>query len=259
MESNSSPPLELFYCYARKDQALRDELDIHLAGLRRSGLITAWYDGELLPGTFREQEIKTHLETARIILLLVSPDFLSSEDCYSIVMADALKRHQAEEAHVIPILLRPADWASTPLRSLRVSPPNALPVTLWTDRDEAFEATVQDIRKVANGLLSQSSIPLGTSMPIELTQFQQTSLPHSSPEFQSLQPSQYLTSRRMVMIGLAGAGIVGGTLMILGMEARLPFAFLSSTPPSQVRVQPKIATVTVFAKQDWQDLEYLSI
>jgi hypothetical protein len=80
MESQLSQPIKLFYCYARKDRALRDELDIHLAGLRRSGLITAWYDGEISPGVSWEKEIETRLDTAQVILLLVSPDFLDS-DC----------------------------------------------------------------------------------------------------------------------------------------------------------------------------------
>jgi hypothetical protein len=76
MTRASSPPLELFYCYAHKDRTLRDELDIRLAGLRRSDLITTWYDGAISSGASREYEIDAHLHSADIILLLVSPDFI---------------------------------------------------------------------------------------------------------------------------------------------------------------------------------------
>jgi len=41
MEREPTQPLELFYCYAREDHALRDKLDAHLATLRRTGVITA--------------------------------------------------------------------------------------------------------------------------------------------------------------------------------------------------------------------------
>jgi hypothetical protein len=72
MEKNSPQPLELFYCYSRKDRALREKLDTHLSGLRRSGLINTWYDGVISPGTPWEEAIKTQLESARIILFVGS-------------------------------------------------------------------------------------------------------------------------------------------------------------------------------------------
>jgi hypothetical protein len=53
-----------------------------------------------------------HLQDASIILLLVSPDFLASDYCYSMEMQWALERHHTGESHVIPILLRPTDWQS---------------------------------------------------------------------------------------------------------------------------------------------------
>jgi len=114
MERNSSRALKLFYCYARKDHTLREELDTHLAGLRHSGHILTWYDGEISPGTNWEQEIQDHLNTAHIILLLISPSFLTSEYCYSKEMSYAIERHRRDEARVIPILLRSVDWTHTP-------------------------------------------------------------------------------------------------------------------------------------------------
>ncbi len=164
MERNSSPPLELFYCYAREDRALRDELDRHLAGLRRSGLITAWYDGEIVPGTPWEQEIETRLEGARVILLLVSSDFIHSDYCYSKEMARAIERHHRKEARVIPILLRPADWTDTPFSKLQMLPSHALPVTRWPDRDAAFEDVARGIRRAANDLRSQQAPDIPSSM-----------------------------------------------------------------------------------------------
>src|SRR2546425_5377926 len=129
MERNSQQPLELFYCYARKDRALRNELDIHLTGLRRSGLVTTWYDGEIVPGADWEQEIASHLNTADIILLLVSPHFIQSDYCYSKEMKRAMERHHQRETRVVPILLRPVDWADTPFRHIQVLPTDALPIT----------------------------------------------------------------------------------------------------------------------------------
>ena len=95
--------LTLFYCYARKDKALRDEIDVHLSALHRSGLVTSWHDAMIVPGQNWEQEIDTHLNTASIILLLVSSDFLHSDYCYGHEMQRAIERHTKGEAHVIPM------------------------------------------------------------------------------------------------------------------------------------------------------------
>src|SRR5256885_13228643 len=102
--------LSIFFSYAHEDEALRNELEKHLSILRWQGIITEWYDRDIHAGTEWEHEIDTHLDTAQIILLLISPDFLASHYCYSIEMTRALERHIAGGARVIPIILRPVDW-----------------------------------------------------------------------------------------------------------------------------------------------------
>ena len=104
MAMQTSQPIKLFYCYAREDHALRDKLAEHLIILNRLGLITTWHDGEIVPGASWEEEIEIHLNTADIILLLISPAFMKSDYCYSKEMERALERHDAKEARVVPIL-----------------------------------------------------------------------------------------------------------------------------------------------------------
>lgn len=130
--------LSIFYCYAREDSSLRDELERHLSGLKRRRQIQTWHDREIQPGSDWRHEIDTHLNRADIILLLVSPDFMASDYCYGIEMKRALERHKAGDARVIPIILRPVEWKQAPFSQLQVFPTNALPVTLWRDRNEAF-------------------------------------------------------------------------------------------------------------------------
>ena len=113
-------PIDILCCYAHRDRALCEELMRHLAPLLRSGLITVWYDGDISPGTVWEKEIEAHLSTARIILLLVSPDFFFSDYCYSKEMRRAIERQHAKEARVISVLLRPTDWDNTSFSSLQV-------------------------------------------------------------------------------------------------------------------------------------------
>jgi Leucine-rich repeat (LRR) protein len=142
------PPLKIFYCYARKDKRLRDELEKHLEPLRRSGQISAWYDREIQPGMDWKQEIDKHLNTSEVILLLISSDFMKSDYCYGREMQQALERHRVGEARVIPVLLRPVDWNETPIQELQALPSDAKPITTWRNRDKAFQDVAEGIRQV---------------------------------------------------------------------------------------------------------------
>jgi TIR domain len=75
MIDESVHPLNVFYSYAHKDAKLRDELGKHLFPLKRQGLIVDWYDRDINAGKEWEQEIDDHLNTAHIILILISSDF----------------------------------------------------------------------------------------------------------------------------------------------------------------------------------------
>jgi hypothetical protein len=72
-----------------------------------SGQIRVWADTDIDAGQEWEKEIDKHLNTAQIILLLISPDFIASKYCYGTEMKRAMERHQAGEARVLPVILRP--------------------------------------------------------------------------------------------------------------------------------------------------------
>jgi AAA-like domain/TIR domain len=154
--------IEIFISYSHKDEDLREELVTHLSNLRRQGKITAWHDRAIEAGTEWEAQIKDHLESAQVILLLISPPFMASTYCYDIEMQRAIERHQAGTARVIPIILRPVDWKDTPFSMLQALPKDALPVTKWGDRDSAFLDVVQGIRRAVESLSQKKKIEAST-------------------------------------------------------------------------------------------------
>jgi TIR domain len=155
--------IKVFFAYAHEDEKLRNQLEKQLSLLKWQGLITCWHDRRIGAGIDWVSEVNTHLNTASIILLLVSPDFLASDYCFSIEVKRAMERHEAGEAHVIPIILRPVFWKKTLFGKLQALPRNAKAVTSWQNRDEAFFDIAEGIRKAAEELvakpLSGSSIP----------------------------------------------------------------------------------------------------
>src|SRR5579859_6562879 len=143
----SIQPVELFYSYAHEDELLRNELDKHLSILHRQGLISPWHDRQIVGGQDWEKTIDTHLETASLILLLISPDFVASDYCYGVEMTRALERHRCGETTVIPIMLRPVDSQGAPFGDVQGLPRDMKPVTSWSNRDEAFLDVAKGIRQ----------------------------------------------------------------------------------------------------------------
>jgi hypothetical protein len=139
--------IDVFIAYARKDRELRCELDKHLSSLRRLGIINHWFDGDIIEGTEWKKQVLEHLHNAQIILLLISPDFIASNFCYNIEMKKALERHDANEARVIPILLRPVDWLDLPLARIQAAPEDGKPVTQWPDVDAALLDVIKRIKR----------------------------------------------------------------------------------------------------------------
>lgn len=132
-------PVSLFYSYSHKDESLRRELESHLAALKRSGLISDWYDRQIEGGQDWESEIKSHLESAYIILFLVSADFISSKFIFDVELKIGLERQRAGDAVVVPVILRPVLWQIIPeLSRLQALPENGRPVTEWPSHDLAL-------------------------------------------------------------------------------------------------------------------------
>src|SRR5450755_1249077 len=145
-------PVSMFLSYAHEDESLRSELEKHLSLLQRQGLVSTWQDRQITAGTDWAQEIDEHLNRASIILLLVSSDFLASDYCYGVEMQCALDRDKADQARVIPIMVRPCDKTGAPFAHLQALPKDAKAITTWNNRDEAWTNVAAGIRRVIEEL-----------------------------------------------------------------------------------------------------------
>lgn len=146
---------KVFISYSHLDEPFRKDLEKHLAVLRRNGYIDTWTDRKIIPGEEWNETIQEQLLYAKIILLLISSDFLASDFCYNIEMKTAVQRHNANEALVIPIIVRFCDWSDTPFSKLQGLPSNGQPIKDWLDTDKAFLNVVEGIKIAINGLSNE--------------------------------------------------------------------------------------------------------
>lgn len=149
-------PIEVFFSYAHEDEALRDELAKHLKLLERQNVIANWYDRDITAGQEWNAAIQERLNRAKIILLLISADFLDSDFCWGVELEQAMQRHENQDAYVVPVILREVDWKGAPFGKLQALPKNAEPVMNWPSRDQAFADVARGIRKLAESIQTRS-------------------------------------------------------------------------------------------------------
>ncbi|MDP3749715.1 MAG: toll/interleukin-1 receptor domain-containing protein [Phenylobacterium sp.] len=142
-------PRKLFISYSHHDADLLGELRVHLRPYERNGVVEPWFDGFLIPGDDFDREVRKALAACDFIGLLVTPRFLASDYCVDVEMEDAIHRHLEGKARVVPIIAKPCAWKTTSLPKLLATPTDGLPITKWSDADEAWDIVGRDLAKAA--------------------------------------------------------------------------------------------------------------
>ncbi|MDA5564403.1 toll/interleukin-1 receptor domain-containing protein [Cobetia sp. MMG027] len=140
----------VFLSYSHDDEAFRNKLESHLSLLRRQNIIEVWHDRKIDAGSEFNEEINHHVRNDDIVVILVSPSFLASDYCYDVELNTALERHCSNDAVVIPVIVRPCDWHSSPFGNLMATPTDGKAITLWDNEDSALLQVATAIKKVAS-------------------------------------------------------------------------------------------------------------
>ena len=138
----------VFISYSSKDARLKDELMTRLKPMQASaGLIECWHDRLITPGEEWDGEIKSQLEQADVILLLVSAQFLASDYIRGVEIKRAIELSEAKKARVIPIILEKCGWkieAFSNLNALR----KGIPIRDTKPQSDAWYEVGEELREV---------------------------------------------------------------------------------------------------------------
>ena len=148
--------INLFYSYADSDKIWLERFEKQFSYLRKEGYIQDWHVGKLKGGDERKEQTLKHLRQADIILLLISSDYMSSDDLAHQAQM-AMKQQQANNAvSVIPILLRPvADWEKGPYGTLQAFPRDGKWISGRLDYDQALKEIAEEISGIVARLREQ--------------------------------------------------------------------------------------------------------
>ena len=120
--------VKIFVSYARKDRALCKTFIESIKDPALEEVAAFWMDEQLEPGRFWDEDIKDHLETAQIILLLLTPGFVESDYCSNIEGKRALELNASGQSTVIAVLLSECDYAAGGFDRVQLFPPSSTPL-----------------------------------------------------------------------------------------------------------------------------------
>jgi internalin A len=149
---NPNEPVKIFISFSKSDNDQRKELRQRLRYFEKTDkTIVVWDDRDLYPGIKWNDEISKQIQTADIIVCLMSKHYfgtdyiLENEIPLSI---DLVNRGKT----LIPIVLSKCNWHRTALGKLNALPEKGIPVEDYEDVEDAWNEIVDKILDVVDRL-----------------------------------------------------------------------------------------------------------
>ncbi len=250
---------KIFISYSRRDKSSLEELRKHLLALERGEGVQIFYDGQIMPGEQWDKRILHELQSADIIILLISADFLASDYIYEVEFKKALERHQNGESRVIPVILRSCDWKSTAIAKLQAVPSDGKPISNLKNEDEGFYQVAVAIKYAIEDLkakiVSQDNFNENQNKQLPAIDVNDAFPKSGVPIINFVEPVSF--NQLMMSIKHKGRGLIiegpsgiGKTTAINKAIERIafqnnPYTYLSARDPKNIE---KISTIEVWHK-----------
>ena len=145
--------VNLVYSYSHRDSQHRASMERSVALLKTDGLLVDWSDQSILPGSSISAAIRRNMDNADIIVFLLSPDFIASEECMKEWRrAEQLAAENPQRFH-IPIIVRDCAWKDLLTKDdPKALPQDGVPVVNFVSQDAAWQQVYEGIKAVVNEL-----------------------------------------------------------------------------------------------------------
>lgn len=151
----------VFISYSEQDEKEKATLLSQLGVLESDGLIDVWSNDRISAGADWEAEIRQTIAQARVAILLISVNFLTSEFILGQVVPSLLQRHESEGLVVFPIIARACAWQTIDwLAKMKVRPRDEKPVWRGDESrvDRELAAIATEVAAIVSGTQSISTL-----------------------------------------------------------------------------------------------------
>jgi hypothetical protein len=147
-------PIRVFIAYSRRDRSFLEQFCAALAPYEQSGQLQVFVDSRIVPGQIWEAELQEQLAQARIVVMLLSNDFLNSRYCMDEEVPRALARHRRGECQIMPVLIRACRYDKSTLAELQAVQPDDRAVDEHDRKDSAWKAVTVRLDEVIDQIES---------------------------------------------------------------------------------------------------------
>ncbi|MCB9108470.1 MAG: toll/interleukin-1 receptor domain-containing protein [Anaerolineales bacterium] len=146
-KNKSNKRTTIFISYSHADETWLNRLKPHIKLLERKGLINSWDDTQIKAGALWRKEIENALSTAKVAILLVSVDYLSSDFIIENELPSLLTAAEKEGSIILPVIVRPCAFAVSELSLFQCvnSPSKALSGMTEHEQEQTFVKVTESI------------------------------------------------------------------------------------------------------------------
>lgn len=158
-ETTPAAPM-VFISYSHKDEEWKDRLVSHLGVSQRQGLLFAWEDHLIGGGEDWFGQIQAAMNAARVAILLVSANSLTSDFILNEEVKRLLQRRDKEGLRIFPVIIKPCDWeAISWLRGMNLRPRDGRAISGGSEYhiDTDFKEIAKEIRQLLGRHASQAA------------------------------------------------------------------------------------------------------
>lgn len=138
------------------DKDFKIRLRDHLSHLIRKSIADIWDEGMINAGAEQEKEIQIQIQSAEIVLFLISASSLAHDSLNS-QLKKVIHRHEQEGLSLIPIRARSFVLEGSDLEKYQILPRNGKPVNdnSWNDADEPYKEISEETTRLCEQILQR--------------------------------------------------------------------------------------------------------
>lgn len=159
-ESTMEPtlqPISVGVVYAREDEALASEVKYSLLPLEKLHRIKLHDLSTLTEQEEQKEEDITALRNSAMVLILISPDLMSKDFCYSEEIGILAERARIKQQALVPIILRPTPfWKELSFGKSEELPKDGDAMSEYEELDRALYEVAKGIKKQIHKIIEKA-------------------------------------------------------------------------------------------------------